>query len=387
MFKIKNLLTVSLILFITSVQAKDDNPFARYPSLNSNGTQISFTYQGDIWTVPTDGGRAFRLTIHQAYDGIPKWSPDDKTIAFSSNRFGNDDIFTIPSTGGKPNRLTFLSTADVLSNWSPNGNLLFETRRNERQIEWENELYSVSSNGGTPARLLNSFGYMPAVSPNGRFVAFVKGASRITREQYKGPANRNIWIFDTKNKTYNQITTFNAQDIYPDWGDNSTLYFLSALNGKYNIYKLKIDTNGKAVGKPVPLTNFSEDGIRYFDVSFDGSSLVFERNTNLYTMDTKGGSPKLVPIKVTEDNRFDAVDYKTYSNKMNNYTVSPNGKYIAFVVRGEIFVMQNKKGKKRSVNLTNNPYRDTSPGWLNDTTLIFVSDRTGERDLYIVTSA
>jgi len=387
MFKIKFLFTVSLMLFITSVQAKDDNPFVRYPSLNSNGTQISFSYQGDIWTVPADGGRAFRLTIHQAYDGRPKWSTDDKTIAFSSNRFGNDDIFTIPSNGGKPNRLTFLSTPDILGNWTSNGDLLFETRRNERQIEWENELYSVSSNGGTPVRLINSFGYMPAVSPNGRFVAFVKGASRITREQYNGPANRNIWIFDTKNKSYNQITAFDAQDIYPDWGDNSTLYFLSALNGKYNIYKLKIDANGKADGKPAPLTNFSEDGIRYFDVSYDGSSIVFERNTNIYTMNTKGGSPKLVSINVTEDNRFDAVDYKTYSNKMNNYTVSPNGKYIAFVVRGEIFVMQNKKGKKRTVNLTNNPYRDTSPEWLNDSTLIFVSDRTGERDLYIVTSA
>ena len=387
MFKIIKLLTISFLLVITTIYAKDDKPFARYPSLNSKGTQISFTFQGDIWTVPVNGGRAIRLTIHPAYDGMPKWSPDDKTIAFSSNRFGNDDIFTISSTGGKPNRLTFLSTADVLSNWTPNGNLLFETRRIERQIEWENELYSVSAKGSTPIRLLNSFGYMPAVSPNGKFIAFVKGACRITREQYKGPANKDLWIYDTKNKTYNKITTFDGQDIYPDWGNNSTIYYLSALNGTYNIYKLNISPNSKVNGKPVALTNFTGDGIRYFDVSSNGSKIVFERRTNIYTMNSTGGTPSIVSIDVTDDNRFDDVVYKTYSNKINNYEVSPNGKYIALVIRGEVFVMQNKKGKKRTVNLTNNPFRDTSPEWLNDTTLIFISDRTGERDLYIVSSA
>jgi len=387
MFKIKKLFVISILLFFASLYAKGNAPFARYPSLNFSGTQISFTFQGDIWTVPTSGGRAFRLTIHQAYDGMPKWSPDDKTIAFSSNRYGNNDIFTIPSTGGKPNRLTFLSTSDALNNWSPNGDVLFETRRNERQIEWENELYTVSSNGGTPVRLLNSFGYMSAVSPNGRFIAFVKGACRITREQYKGPANRNIWIYDTKNKSYNQITTYNGQDIYPDWADNSTIYYLSALNGTYNIYKLNISPDGKTEGKPVAVTNFKEDGIRNFDLNGNGSKIVFERKTNIYTMNSNGGTPSVVSIDVTSDNKFDDVEYKTYSNKMNNYEISPNGKYIAFVVRGEVFVMQNKKGKKRTVNLTNNSFRDTSPQWLNDTTIVFISDRTGERDLYIVTSA
>jgi len=185
MFKTIRTLTVLLLVIFSTSFATDNNPFARYPSVNSNGTQISFSFQGDIWTMPISGGRALRLTVHQAFDGTPKWSPDDKTIAFSSNRFGNDDIYTIPSQGGRPNRLTYFSASDDLNGWTPNGYLLFETRRIDRQIEWENELFSVSSKGGTPTKLINSFGYMASVSPNGRYIAFVKGACRITREQYK----------------------------------------------------------------------------------------------------------------------------------------------------------------------------------------------------------
>lgn len=180
MFRTIKLFIIFSIL-IYSFTFADNNPFARYPSVNSNGTQITFSFQGDIWTMPINGGSAMRLTIHQAFDGTPKWSPDDKLIAFTSDRFGNDDIFTIPSQGGKPNRLTYFSSSDGLNGWSPTGDLLFETRRNDRQIEWENELYFVSSKGGTPTKLINSFGYMLSVSPNGRFIAFTKGYSRITR--------------------------------------------------------------------------------------------------------------------------------------------------------------------------------------------------------------
>ena len=386
MFRTIKLFIIFSILIYSSTFA-DNNPFARYPSVNSNGTQITFSFQGDIWTMPINGGSAMRLTIHQAFDGTPKWSPDDKLIAFTSDRFGNDDIFTIPSQGGKPNRLTYFSSSDGLNGWSPTGDLLFETRRNDRQIEWENELYFVSSKGGTPTKLINSFGYMLSVSPNGRFIAFTKGYSRITREQYNGPANKDIWIYDTKNKTYDKLTTFEGQDIYPDWGDNSTIYYLSAFNDRYNIYKLKIDENGKTIGKPTPLTNYIDSGIRNFDVSFDGSTIVFEKDKNIYSLKTNGGVPSIIKIDVTDDYHFYDVEHKTFSKNINYYSVSPNGKYIALEVHGEIFITQNDKEKKRSVNLSNNSFRDASPAWLNDTTLIFISDRTGERDLYLVTSA
>jgi tricorn protease len=133
----KRILTTAIFLsffFFLNVIAQDNSPFVRYPGLNSDGTKIAFSFQGDIWLVPSTGGTATRLTIHEAYDGIPKWSPDNKMIAFSSDRYGNNDIFVIPSGGGIPKRMTYFSANDVLSDWASNGDLLFESSRGYKQI-------------------------------------------------------------------------------------------------------------------------------------------------------------------------------------------------------------------------------------------------------------
>ncbi len=374
-------------LLSLNVFAQDNSPFVRYPALNSNGTQIAFSFQGDIWLVPSTGGNATRLTIHEAYDGISKWSPDDKMIAFSSNRYGNNDIFTIPSSGGNPNRLTYFSGNDGLSDWTANGNLLFETARSYREIEWDNEIYTVSAKGGTPVRFLDALGYMPTMSPGGRFVAFVKGACRLERENYKGPANKDIWLFDTKTKKYSKITSFEGQDFYPQWGDAGTIYYISAQSGKYNVFRLKINGEGMTNGMPEQITKFTDDGIRYFSISRDGNFLAMERQTDIYFMKLNGGTPQKVNIHVADDYRFDPVVYKNYSSDASEYAVSPNNKYTALVIRGELFVTENSKDKSLTVDLSKSPYRDMNVAWLSDTTLIFTSDREGQFDLYLLRSA
>lgn len=376
-----------LLLSSAGVFAQDNSPFVRYPALNSNGSQIAFSFQGDIWLVSSTGGDATRLTVHEAYDGISRWSPDDRMIAFSSNRYGNNDIFTIPSRGGAPERLTYFSGNDALSDWAADGTLLFETARSYREIEWANEIYKVSANGGTPVRYLDALGYMPTLSPDGRFVAFVKGACRIEREEYKGPANKDIWLFDNETKKYTKITSYEGQDFYPHWGNARTIYFISARSGKYNIFSLKINDEGNVTGKPAQVTDFTDDGVRYFDVSRDGSSLAMERQTDIYFMKLNGEKPHKVNIQVADDYRFDPVVYKNYSSNADEYAVSPDGKYSALVIRGEIFVTENNKEKRLTVDLSMNPYRDMNVAWLSDTTLIFTSDREGQFDLYLLRSA
>ena len=383
----KKLYTLLLLSLLTAtITFSQQSTFARYPSLNQDGSQLAFSFQGDVWTMNLNTGQSKRLTIHQANDYLPKWSPDGKQIAFSSNRWGNDDVFVIDSQGSAPIRITHRSSGDYLSDWTDDNNLLFDTRRDFRQVEWASESATVSAKGGTPNRLLDAFGSTPVQSPNGRLIAFVRGSCRLAREAYRGSANRDIWIFDTKSNSYNQITTFDGQDFNPVWGNDETLYFISAKSGKYNVVKQPLTTDGKTNGVAETLTNFKEYGVMYLAISGDGNQLAMEQFNSIYTMSVAGGTPKKLEINIGSDYRFDPIEHKTFSSKLTDYAVSPNGKNIALVVRGEVFITQNDKEKSRTVQITNSPSREKDVAWLNDSTLLYVSDKDGQYDMFMVKS-
>ncbi len=360
----------------------------RQPAINNDGSLVAFSFQGDIWTVPATGGKATRLTIHEAYEGNPIFSPDGKQIAFSGARFGNNDIFVMQTGGGMPKRLTYHSAADNISSWTLPDKILFSTSREFKQIERPLEVYSINPKGGTESRMLDAVGFDPVFSPDGRFLAFVRGdINPVARYAYKGSSDRNIWIYDIKNKTYTQMPGFATNDILPQWGSNNLLYFLSSNDGAYNLYRLKMD-NGKANGKPEKLTEYKDESIRSYNISADGNSIVFEKDMNLYTMRTDKGNAKRLDVQISADDRLDATEQKTLTTGANDYALSPNGKMIAFTLRGEVFIKEADKEKSRTINVSNHSYRDVEPAWLNDSTLIFCSDRAdGNFDMYLYRSS
>ena len=213
-------LTILLLFFTTtSILFSQSNPLINTPTLNPDGTRITFNYQGDLWTINTNGQNLKRLTIHEGFDENPKWSKDGKTIAFESDRYGNKDVFTIPVNGGIPKRITFHSATDYITDFTSDNTILFNTSRNFVQVEREREIHSVSTNGGTPKRFLDAVGFDAVMSPNNKFVAFTRGTCRVEREAYKGAANRDVWIYNTTNDTYHQATSFEGQDLSPKWGE------------------------------------------------------------------------------------------------------------------------------------------------------------------------
>lgn len=372
------------IFLITSVQAQSDEPFARFPSISPDGSTIAFSYQGDIWTVPAEGGRAWRMTVHEAYEAQPKWSPDGSQIAFTSNRHGNDDVFVMNKNGSRIQRLTYHSTGDQLTGWTPRNRVIFTTNRLFNQVEWEPEIHTVASGGGTPDRFFDSFGMMATMSPNGRFLVFVRGYNKKYRKRYRGPANKDLWIYDQKEGTYHQLTDFKGNDMYPAFSGNNTLYFLSERSGQHNLYKVTLNAKGQFSSPLQQITNFKEDGIRYFDVSSEGNRAVFERKTGLYTLNLADGTSKKLPLNVSQDERFYNIEKKRFSADAEEFAVSPSGDYLAYVIQGEIFVKHNDPEKQRSVKVTDHSYRDRDVAFLNDSTLIFASDRDGQYDLYAI---
>jgi tricorn protease len=377
-------------------------PFARFPDLSPDGRTVAFSWQGDIWTVPVEGGTARRLTVHEAYESQPRWSPDGSELLFMSDRYGSSDLYVIGADGSNPRRLTYHTAPDGPGDWTPDDRILFQTDRAWQQVEREDEIHTVSARGGTPDRLLDAVGYTPTMSPDGRFIAFSYGSNSHTRKRYRGPANKDLWLYDTADGSYTQLTDFPGNDQLPRWSDARTLYFTSERDGSYDLWRLSIADDGGA-GSATRLTELGEDGIRHFDISADGRLAVIERGTALWVLElpagggavgeplagraADGAGPSRLELEVPEDVRFPAVERRTFTDDADEYAVSPDGEYVAFGVRGELFLTKNDDEASRTVRLTRHPWRDRDVAWLSDEALIFASDRDGDYDLYRLESA
>ena len=370
--------------FQTSLFAQQ-NPLINTPTLSPNGEKIAFNYQGDIWTSNADGTQLSRITIHEANDSNPLWSADGSKLVFSSNRFGNNDLFVVGSQGGIPDRITYHSASDVATDVTADGKIVFATSRNYRQLERESEFHVVTMNGGTPFRILNTTGFDGRYSPDGKHIVFTKGSCRIEREAYRGPANRDLWIYTIASDKFSQLTTDEGQDLSPYWGDNNTIYFQSARSGKYNIHKMTLTASIEKTNIE-QITNYTKMGLTSFH--FNGSDkavTVIGDKTSVVDVHTKAEST--VNIHINADYRFDPITKKTYSNNASEYEVSPNGKYAALVIRGEVFVTAIDKEKSKTVNVSNSAYKDVDVHWLNDETLLFLSDRNGSPNMYMARSS
>lgn len=171
-----------LILFLLcsfGIEAQNDPLWMRYPTISPDGTEIAFSYKGDLYKVSANGGTALQLTNHQALDTEPVWSNDGKHLAFASDRHGNFDVFIIPSNGGPSKRLTQHSTNDRPSDFSPdNTKVIYLSSRmdHHKAVFFPSgvlpELYAVNVNGGREKQVLSVPAESAQYSPEGDKLLF-----------------------------------------------------------------------------------------------------------------------------------------------------------------------------------------------------------------------
>lgn len=380
------LLAAMICCLSGTIFAQKDAQWMRYPSISPDGKTIVFGYMGNLYTVPSNGGKATAITTGDAYDMRPVWSHDGKTLAFASDRYGNFDVFTMPAQGGKPTRLTFNSANDYPFDFTTdNATVLFGSGRTApaESVRFPSgmfqNMYTIPVTGGRPVLVSAAGADEASYNADGSKIIFQdrKGYEDAWRKHHTSSVTRDIWIYDIKNDTYEQVSTFEGENREPVFSqDGNTFYYINEKDGTLNLYAL--DLNAKSEKE---LTQFTDFPVRHLSIA-DNGTMAFTYKGDIYTL-SSGSTPKKLNIQVLDDAGYEAIENMDI-NSVSEFAVSPNNKEIAFVNRGEVFVTGVED--RRTKRITNTPEQERMISWSKDgKTLLFSAERGDSWDVYKAT--
>lgn len=363
----------------------NDTRLLRYPDIN--GKQVVFVYAGDIWTVDASGGDAKQLTSHEGLELFPKLSPDGQWIAFSAEYSGSRQIWVMPANGGSARQLTWYNSVGVMPPRGGYDHVVLDWTHDSKQVliranrtpfgDRNGMYFLVSLDGGfeTPLPIVN--GGFGVLSPDGNQLCFTPVDREFrTWKRYKGGRATDLWIYDLKNNTSEQMTTFAGTDQWPTWvGDD--IFYASDRDLKLNIYRYNTKT------KEEKQITFHKE----FDVmwpSGNNNQLVYENGGLLYRLDTNSGKTEKITVNINFDNPNLLPYFKNVTEDIHSAAISPTGKRALFDARGDIFSVPAENGVIE--NLTQTPgIREIFPSWSpNGKYIAYHSDATGEYEVYLL---
>lgn len=378
-------LLFSLLLAGTSLGTRaEEARLLRFPA--TNGSEVVFSYGGDLYKAPIGGGEAQRLTSHIGYEMFARFSPDGKSIAFTAQYDGNTEVYLMPTKGGEPRRLTYTATNsrddlgdrmgpnNIVLTWSPDGKQI--VYRNRISDGFDGKLWTISPEGGMSQAIPLPEGGFCSYSPDGKKLAY----NRVMREfrtwkYYKGGMADDIWIYDPEAEKVENITDNVAQDIMPMW-IGEEIFFISDRDRTMNIFVYNTRTR-----QTEKVTNYTDYDVKF--PSSNGQVIVYEHAGYLYKLDPKTRQSQKISITLASDNIYARPEMKKVSDDMNAAALSPDGKRLAITARGEVFDVPADKGVTR--NITRTPgANDREADWSPDGRYIaYISDRTGETEIWL----
>jgi Tol biopolymer transport system component len=369
-----------LLVCLFFVNAKSQQLYFYDPAISPDRGEIAFVSGGDIWTVPTNGGEARLLVSNPANETRPIYSPDGKQLAFNSNRTGNGDIYILTFATGELKRLTFDDSNDQLDGWSRDGRWIYFSSTS-KDISGMNDIYRISPQGGTPMQVTAdryTTEFFSAPSPDGKTVAFTargisngqwwrKGSSHIDQSE--------IWLWNDGN--YQRVTDDGARETWAMWsGDGQTLYYVSDKSGAQNVWSKKLN------GQAQQITNFKDGRVLWVNISTDGKTIVFERDFRIWKLDVDSKKANEVAISLRGAPSMPTVEHLRLSDQIQELELSPDGKKVAFIVRGEIFAASATDGGD-AARVTNSIANEFDVAWSPDSKkLVYASSRNGVDQIF-----
>lgn len=374
----KILLALIAPLATASAMAQSDPLWMRFPAISPDGKTVAFSYKGDIWTVPANGGQARQITTNPAYDAYPVWSPDSRQIAFASSREGSMDIYVVGRDGGAPRRVTTDSGDEYPMAWRNDSTIMLKASIMPKatSIMFANfsQVYEVSDKDGR----MRLFSDIPmediSVGNDGALLYHDnKGYEDPFRKHHQSPICRDIWLY--KGGNYTKLTNFAGEDRTPVWGgDNNTYYYLSEEDGTFNVYKRRIGETAKT-----QLTHYKGNPVRFLTRSTDGT-LCYAYDGAIYTL-KEGSQPVRLNLSMVADNGSDKLRRQVLRSGATEFAVSPSGKEIAFVVHGDVYVTSTDYTTTKRI--TDTPEQERNVNFSPDgRSLVYASERGGLWQIY-----
>ena len=374
----KSLLALFAPLAAVSAMAQANPLWMRFPAISPDGKTVAFSYKGDIWTVPSTGGQARQITTNPAYEAYPVWSPDSRQIAFASSREGSMDIYVVGRDGGTPRRVTTDSGDEYPMAWRNDSTILLKAsimpKAKSIMFADFSQVYEVSSNGGR----MRLFSDIPmediSVGNDGAMLYHDnKGYEDPFRKHHQSPICRDIWLY--KGGNYTKLTDFAGEDRTPVWGgDANTYYYLSEEDGTFNVYKRRVGETAKT-----QLTHYKGNPVRYLTRAADGT-LCYAYDGAIYTL-KEGCEPVKLNLTTVADDGTDKLQRQVLRSGATEFTVSPTGKEIAFVVHGDVYVTSIDYATTKRV--TDTPEQERNVNFSPDgRSLVYASERGGLWQIY-----
>ena len=361
----------------------DPKPYFTEPAISPDRSEIAFASGGDLWSVPLSGGDARLLVSHQANESHPVFSPDGRTVAFVSDRTGGGDIYLLTLANGDLRRLTFDDGNELLDGWSRDGQWIYYSS-SSREIAG-NDIYRVRATGGMPMqvtadRFTNEFA--SAASPDGQSIAFSargNGPGQWWRKGHSHLDESEIWIMKgLATSAYEKLVDRGAKNYWPMWSaDGRSVFYMSDKSGAENIWVKPLS------GQPKQITQFRAGRVLWPDISKDGRTIVFERNFGIWTLDVDSGQAAEVPIRRRGASIGPVTEHLTLTTGFTGLSLSPDGRKVAFVARGEIFAASARDGGD-AARVTRSLANEAQIMWAPDSRRIaYVSERDDVNHIFM----